>query len=119
MELKEMIEEAARKVGSQKLLAAKIGETEQNLTGAKAGRRGLTNTACGKLAEVLEIDRWAVVCASDLVTEKNEERRAYLLPFVRSGRLAHHLTIAAIAPAMIAIMQGANDFISQSSSFWL
>lgn len=95
MELKEMIEQAAHKVGGQKQLAHLIGESEQNLSGAKKGRRGLTLEACGKLGEILEIDRWTVAAASKLVTEKDPERRAYLTPFV-SG-LAKAASFAALA----------------------
>lgn len=82
MELREMIEQAAKLTGDQTSLAKAIGVDRNNLTGAKAGRRGLPEVACGKLAEILGIDRWTVIAASALVTEKNPEKRAYLAPFV-------------------------------------
>jgi hypothetical protein len=83
MELREMIEKAAENKGGMRELATAIGIHPNNLTNAKRGERGLPISACGKLADILDIDRWTVVAASDLVTEKNPERRAYLVPFVQ------------------------------------
>lgn len=83
MELREMIEAAASKLGEQRKVAELIGVHPDVLTAAKASRRGLPEVACGKLAEILGIDRWTVIAASALVTEKNPEKRAYLTPFVQ------------------------------------
>ena len=82
MELREMIETAAKIAGDQNSLAKVIGVDRNNLTAAKAGRRGLPEVACGKLAEILEVDRWTVIAASALITERDPEKRAYLAPFV-------------------------------------
>jgi hypothetical protein len=102
MDLHEMIETAAKQCASVRELAQKIGVSDSNLTAAKAGRRGLPNSACGKLAEILNIDRWVVVAASDLVTEKNPEKRAYLTPFVLAlPRKAATWIIAIASAAMI------------------
>jgi hypothetical protein len=84
MELREIIEQAAHKLGKQRKVAEIIGVHPDVLTAAKAGRRGLPEVACGKLAEILGIDRWTVIAASALVTEKNPEKRAYLAPFVQT-----------------------------------
>lgn len=98
MELRELIETAAKLQGSQNNLAKVIGVAPDYLTHAKAGRRGLPEVACGKLAEILGIDRWTVIAASALVTEKNPEKRAYLAPFVRDlPRKAAAWVIAATA----------------------
>lgn len=107
MELREMIEAAAKLAGDQKHLAKVIGLHPGVLTEAKAGRRGLPEVACGKLAEILGIDRWTVIAASALVTERNPEKRAYLAPFVLTLpkkaaqwliAIATGATIATIAP---------------------
>lgn len=82
MHLKEMIEVAADKVGTQSDLAKTLGVAPDYLTHAKAGRRGLPPMACGKLAEILNLDRWTVLSASELVTEKDEGKREYFRPFV-------------------------------------
>lgn len=116
MNLSEMIELAARKCGSQKELAKVIGERPDVLTAAKAGRRGLPAIACGKLAEILGIDRWTVIAASELVTEKNEEKRAYFSPFVLNS-LASLAT--AVGAASLALSpndsHAANDTCKVSS----
>lgn len=107
MELRDMIETAAKSAGNQSNLAKVIGVHPDVLTAAKANRRGLPEVACGKLAEILGIDRWTVIAASALVTEKNPEKRAYLAPFVlelpRKAAawvlgLASAATIATLAP---------------------
>lgn len=83
MELREMIERAAEKTGGQKELADKIGINPNNLTNAKRGERGLPTYACVKLAQLIGEDERHVIAASELVTEKNPERRAVWLPFVQ------------------------------------
>jgi hypothetical protein len=116
MELRLMIEIAAKKEGSIRNLAKVLGVTDSNLTSAKMGRRGLPAMACGKLAEILGIDRWTVIAASELVTEKNEEKRAYFSPFVLNS-LASLAT--AVGAASLALSpndsHAANDTCKVSS----
>lgn len=97
MQLREMIEVAAKKCGNQNDLAKVIDISAKALTEAKAGRRGLPAIACGKLAEILEIDRWTVIAASELVTERNEDKRAYFSPFVLNG-------VSSLATVLTAVM---------------
>ncbi|MDO8262136.1 MAG: hypothetical protein Q7T21_02815 [Gallionella sp.] len=120
MELREMIENAAKITGDQTELAKMLGMPRNNLTDAKAGRRGLPEVACGKLAEIIGVDRWTVIAASALVTEKNPEKRAYLAPFVLAlPRKAAAWTIAIATSAMIGTLAPtdaqANDTIKVSS----
>ncbi len=123
MELRELIEQAAKIAGNQVALAKVIGIHPGVLTEAKAGRRGLPEVACGKLAELLGIDPWTVVAASALVTEKNPDKRAYLAPFVRDlPRKAAAWAIASVSAATLGtIAPGdanayANDTIEASST---
>ena len=122
MELRDLIEQAAKIAGSQIDLAKVIGVTPDALTHAKAGRRGLPEVACGKLAEILGPDRWTVVAASALVTEKNPDKRAYLTPFVRDlpRKVAAWVIASASAATLGTIAPGeakayANDTIEVSS----
>lgn len=120
MELREMIENAAKIAGNQATLAKVIGLHPEVLTSAKAGKRGLPEVACGKLAEILKIDRWTVIAASALVTEKNPEKRAYLAPFVRElPRKAAAWVIGIVSAATIGTIAPtdsyANDTIKESS----
>lgn len=86
MELREMIETAAKITGDQAHLSKVVGQHSNALTNAKAGRRGLPVSACIKLAEILDIDPMKVIAASELATEKNETKRAVFYPFVSAGR---------------------------------
>lgn len=96
MNLKEMIEHGAKKTGNQENLAKVIGVSGKFLTEAKGGRRGLPNSACFKLAAILDIHVESVIAASELVTEKDEEKRAFFAPFVLNG-------ISGLATAMTAL----------------
>jgi hypothetical protein len=91
-----MIESAAVKAGSQTNLAKVIAMNPNDLSSVKAGKRGLTMFACFKLAELTGIDVKKVIAASELITEKNEDKRAFFAPFVLNG-------IAPLASALVAL----------------
>ncbi|NJA87611.1 hypothetical protein HCX48_00005 [Rhodocyclus tenuis] len=101
MNIREMIEAGSAKTGNQKALAQYLGLHEKALTEAKGGRRGLPIDACGKLAELIGADRWEVVSASELQTEKDPAKRAYFAPFVRGS--AHAVSIALLAIVTICV----------------
>ncbi len=82
MELKEIIENAEKAAGSQKELGLRIGQSPSALRSAKAGIIGLPTYACVMVADLIGMDRIAVIAASELVTEKKEERRRIWHPFV-------------------------------------
>lgn len=82
MELRAYISKGEDIKKSGKALADFLGVTAPDLSSAKAGRRGLPAYACVKLAQLIGEDERCVIAASELVTEKNPERRAVWLPFV-------------------------------------
>lgn len=82
MELRDYIEAGIEKCESVVSLAKQLGQADTTITNAKAHRRGLPNYACVKLADLLGTERIEVIAASELVTEKNPERREVWLPFV-------------------------------------
>lgn len=82
MDLKAYISKGIGQAGSLTALAEQIGVMRESLSAANAGKRGLPPVACGKLADLLNVDRWDVVAASEILTEKDEAKRRYLLPFV-------------------------------------
>lgn len=84
MELKTYIEQAEKLLHTGKAVAEKLGVNAPDLSGAKAGRRGLPGYACVRLAQLIGEDERRVIAASELVTEKNPERRAVWLPFVQA-----------------------------------
>lgn len=64
-------------------LADFLGVDRTYLPRARAGKQGLPTYACVKLAQLIGEDERRVIAASELVTEKNPERRAVWLPFVQ------------------------------------
>ncbi|MBK7353023.1 MAG: hypothetical protein IPI97_06100 [Nitrosomonas sp.] len=75
MEMRELIEIAEKKAGSQIALAKMLGQFDSSIRQVKAGKKGLPDAVCIELADFLEVDRLAVIAASNLVTEKNEKRK--------------------------------------------
>ena len=75
MEMKTYIELGEKKAGKQTELGRILGIKENYLRNAKSGRAGLPDAICIKLADYLEVNPLQVIAASNLVTEKDEERR--------------------------------------------
>lgn len=100
MELKELIERAEKTAGSQKELGLRIGQSPSAIRSAKAGIIGLPDYACVMLAELIGEEPIAVIAASNLVTEKKEERREIWRPFVaRAASLILGSVILNMTPA--------------------
>ena len=116
MDMRELIEAGNEKAGEQKALAALLGINPIDLAQAKAGRRKLPAPACFILAQYIGIDPARVIAASELVTEKNEERRKVFYPFV-IGRAAIILASTAIiaATALPSESQAAEDTMTYRS----
>lgn len=75
MEMKEFIEMGEKKAGSQKELAKILDTRYTTLVAVKNGKRSLTAAICIKLARYINIDELEVIAASNLIIEKDEERR--------------------------------------------
>ena len=75
MDIKIYIERGEKKAGKQIELARFLGIRDTTLRLAKSGKMGLPDAICIKLADYIEADRLEVIAASNLVTEKDEERR--------------------------------------------
>ena len=75
MEMKTYIEMGEKKAGKQTELGRILGIKENYLRNAKSGRAGLPDAICIKLADYIEVNPLQVIAASNLVTEKDEERR--------------------------------------------
>jgi len=85
MDLKTYIESGLALKDDQTALAHALGINRDVLTHAKANRRGLPVFACVKLAQLIGEDERRVIAASELITEKDPERRAVWLPFVQDS----------------------------------
>ncbi len=92
MDLRAYIARAEKITQSSQSLAELIGVRPQELSSAKKGARGLPTVACGKLADLIGESHWTVQCASEVLTEKDEEKRNYLLDFVM-GTTRKHATL--------------------------
>ena len=81
--MNEYISKGIEAIGSLKALADWLGVQQQNLSHARADRRGIPPYACVKLAQLIKENELTVLAASELATEKNPERRAIWFPFVQ------------------------------------
>lgn len=86
MEFKNYIKTGIEKSGTATELAKQLDQNPTVIRNAKAHQRGLPVFACIKLAKLIDADPMAVIAASELVMEKNEARRAVLLPFVAAKK---------------------------------
>lgn len=75
MRMKEYIEIGSNKAGSNKNLAKILRQSETILCDVKAEKKGLNDAICIKLADYIQVNPLHVIAASNLITEKNEERR--------------------------------------------
>lgn len=82
MELRDYIEQGAKKAGSLTALGLMLGMSQPNMSHCKNGRTGLPLKAAVQLAEYIGADLKAVIAANELVTEKDEKKRAFWTPFV-------------------------------------
>lgn len=75
MEMKKYLELGEEKAGKQIELAKILGIPDSYIRIVKSGRRGLPADVCIKLADYIGANRLEVIAASNLVTEKDEEKR--------------------------------------------
>ncbi len=73
--MKIYIEKAEKKAGTQIKLAEILNISDAYIRNAKKGRSGLPDAICIKLADYIGEDRIKIIAASNLVTEKDEERK--------------------------------------------
>lgn len=127
MELRDYIEEGIAKAGSVKGLATRLEQHSTTIANAKAHQRGLPNYACIMLADFIGQPRINVIAASEMVTEKDEKKRAVWLPFVlgasrqaasdapQNSAKAGHKAIAATIAALV-LTSGAISYSPESTA---
>lgn len=94
MELRDYIKQGEEAKGTGRALATYLDQAATTLADAKAGRRGLPDFACVKLAALIGVDTLEVIAASQLVTETKPERREVWLPFVRQAAMLSAFFVA-------------------------
>ena len=87
MQLRDFINAGIERLNGVQQLADHLGLARQHVTNAKAHQRGLPADACVKLSELLNIDLKTIIAASELATERKEEKRAFWLPFVMNQEM--------------------------------
>jgi hypothetical protein len=96
MELRDYIEQAAKKAGGITALSKKLDLALPQVSNIKAGVRPLPMDALFKLADYIDADLKALIAANELVTEKKEEKRAYWRPFAEQARAITITTAMAV-----------------------
>lgn len=108
MEQRDYIEQGIAKKGSLAALGRFLDQGESPMRSARNHKCGLPVYACIKLAELIGATPLEVIAASELVTEKREERRAVFLPFVQQfGRHGHQVIIG--STSMLVASKMASD----------
>ena len=105
MNLRDYIEMGEMEAGSQVKLAEFLMMNPANIRNAKRGTQGIPDAMCIKLAKLVGVTEIEVIAASNLVTEKNPERRK-----IFEGCLA---TLTSVAFAMLL---AANSSSSEANS---
>ena len=104
MEMRTYIEMGEKKAGKQKELAKVLGITENFIRVAKSGKNGLPDAICFRLADYLNADVGAIIAASNLVTEKKEERRKVFEDYLKkSGENAAKMMIGALVISLLTL----------------
>lgn len=103
MDMKNYIEQAEKKAGSQIKLAEMLDITASYIRMVKASKRGLPIEMCIMLADYIGADRLEVIVASNLVTEKDEKKRRILEScFSRAASI----TVAALFTSILMFSSG-------------
>lgn len=77
MTLRDYIEAGLKLKGTGRALAEALGIGSNELSDAKGHRRGLPNHACVKLATLINIEPLTIIAASELATEKKDDKREF------------------------------------------
>lgn len=101
--MKTYIEKAEKKAGTQIELAKILNVSDAYIRNAKKGRSGLPDAICIKLADYIGVDRLEVIAASNLVTEKDEERRKIFESCLEKTKHAATATIAAFVISILTL----------------
>jgi len=75
MNLRDYIEMGEMEAGSQVKLAEVLMMNPANIRNAKRGTQGIPDAMCIKLAKLVGVTEIEIIATSNLVTEKNPERR--------------------------------------------
>lgn len=117
MTLDDYIKAGIFSAGGQKQLALRLGVSSQQLTNAKAHRAGIPNDVAVKLAQIINVPALDVIAASELVTERNAEKREFWLSFANPAKTARVAGITGFLAYVTNFVTSSspNPLISQSA----
>ena len=94
MKINEFIEAAEKKAGKKTELAKILKISDGYIRMVKTGRRGFSDDVCIRLADYIGANRLEVIAASNLVTEKDEEKRKIFESCFTTAASVIFLTVA-------------------------
>jgi DNA-binding XRE family transcriptional regulator len=103
MKMREFIETGEKKAGTQKKLAEILNTRYTTLGLVKNGKKSLTTAICIKLARYIKVDELEVIAASNLIIEKDEERRKIFESCLKKTSKAAGVTAAAIVISILTL----------------
>jgi transcriptional regulator with XRE-family HTH domain len=103
MEMKKFIEMGEKKAGKQIELAKYLNIQASTLGLVKQGKKSLTAALCIKLARYINVDELEVIAASNLIIEKDEERRKIFESCLKKTSKAAGVTAAAIVISILTL----------------
>jgi DNA-binding XRE family transcriptional regulator len=112
MEMRQFIEMGEEKAGGQSKLAEIIQTRYTTLVAVKAGKRSLTAATCIKLARYINVEEIEVIAASNLIIEKDEERRKIFESCLKKAGKVAGTTAAALVISVMTI--SGNSLINNS-----
>lgn len=104
MDMKKYIEMGEEKAGNQVKLAKFLNIQPSTLGLVKMGKKSLTAALCLKLAQFIEVDEVKVISASNLIIEKNPERRKIFESYLKGGSKAASFALIAVFLSVNLIM---------------
>lgn len=115
MQLRDYIEEGAKKAGSLTALGRQLGISQPDMSNAKAMKKPLPVKAIVQMADYIGADLKAVIAANELVTEKDEAKRAFWSPFVEHAKAASFAAVLALVTNFATPSPANTDQINMTS----
>lgn len=117
MELTTYIKAGILAKGSVIALGEHLGLHPNAISAAKGHRRGIPNDAAVKLAQLINVPALDVIAASELVTERNAEKREFWLSFANPAKTARVAGITGFLAYVTNFVTSSspNPLISQSA----
>ncbi len=116
MEMKKYIEMGEENAGRQIDLAKYLDTQASTLRLVKQGKKSLTAAVCIKLARYINIDELEVIAASNLIIEKDEERRKIFESCFKAGSKAASIAMVIGVTSIMTVEANALNNINLNSS---